>query len=245
MQNPRSARPRKCLILLPGFDGTGRLFAPLQQALDPHFETIVISYPTDKALGYDALCNHVERQLPDRDFAIVAESFSGPIALKLASRNPKGLKAVILSASFIQNPRPVLLRAASILFGLWRLRSTIPAWAIRAFLLSKNAPRERCHAMQDLLRIIDPNVVAFRLREVVKVDATAALANCPVPLFYLNATEDRILGKKALRVLADERPDMTVFHVPGPHLLLQASPDLCARNIESALNCVDWPESST
>jgi pimeloyl-[acyl-carrier protein] methyl ester esterase len=242
MHNAHTMHPRKCLILLPGFDGTGRLFGPLQQALDPHFETTVISYPTDRALSYDALCDHVSRALPGRDYAIVAESFSGPIALEIASRNPGGLKAVILSASFVKNPRPVLLQAARVLFELWHLRSKIPAWAIRAFLLGENAPPEHCCAIQDLLRIVDPNVIAFRLREVVKVNAIAALTQCPVPLFYLNATEDRILGKEALRTLAVARPDMTIFHVPGPHLLLQASPDLCARHIDIAVNSVDWSE---
>jgi len=240
MHNARTARPRKCLILLPGFDGTGLLFAPLQQALDPHFETTVISYPTDRALGYDDLCDHVGRELPDREFAIVAESFSGPIALEIANRKPKGLKAVILSASFVKNPRPILLRVATFLVGLWPPQPTIPAWVIRALLLGRNASAERCRELQELQRIVDPSVIAYRLREIVRVNAIAALRNCSVPLFYLNATEDQILGKEALRTLARARPDMTVFHVPGPHLLLQASPDLCACHIGVALNDVDW-----
>lgn len=240
MHDARTARPHKRLILLPGFDGTGLLFAPLQHALDPDIETTVISYPTDRALGYDSLCQYVARELPDQEFAIVAESFSGPIALELARQKPSGLKGVILSTSFVKPPRPILLGVMRLLFALWRPRIPVPAWAIRVFLLGKNAPPENCSEIQALQRIIDPHVIDRRLRAVANVDAVAALKQCPVPLFYLNATEDRILGKEALRVLTIARPDIRVVHVRGPHLLLQASPDLCARHIVDAVNSVVW-----
>lgn len=242
MHDARTARPRRCLILLPGFDGTGRLFAPLQKVLDPHIETTAISYPTDKIFGYDSLCEHVARQLPDREFAIVAESFSGPIALEIARRKPEGLKLVILSASFVRNPRPILLRAASLLFGFLRPRLSVPVWAIREFLLGRNAPLERCHEVQELQHVVEQDVIAFRLQEIIRVNVVAALSSCRVPLIYLNATEDRILGKETWRTLVSAKPDTQVFHVPGPHLLLQASPNLCARHIVDAANSVVWAE---
>ncbi|MFT5181924.1 MAG: pimeloyl-ACP methyl ester carboxylesterase, partial [Alphaproteobacteria bacterium] len=100
--------PNRTLILLPGLDGTGRLFTPLQKALDPNFQTLVFSYPPDDQLGYDGLCSKVERELPETPYVIVAESFSGPIALEIASRKPPGLQALVLSASFAENPRPWL-----------------------------------------------------------------------------------------------------------------------------------------
>jgi len=242
MHNAQAMHPHKTLILLPGLDGTGRLFTPLQKALDPHFETTVISYPTDRTLGYAALCERVGRKLPDRHHAIVAESFSGPIALEIASRKPKGLKAVILSASFATNPRPALLSMLSLLFRSWCLHLGIPVWLIRAFLLGNSASPELCHEIQDLLKIVDPNVIASRLREIVKVNAVAALKNCPVPIFYLNASDDRILGKGTLKGLVAERPDMRVIQVPGPHMLLQALPDVCALHIKSAVRGLNWLE---
>jgi pimeloyl-ACP methyl ester carboxylesterase len=243
MNDAHTTTLRKGIVLLPGLDGTGRLFHSLRQALDPRYETSVIPYPADRALTYPALCDHVRHNLPNQNYAIVAESFSGPIALEIANRKPKGLKAIILSASFARNPRPVLLPLLSFLLTFSPLQPTIPVSMIRMFLLGRDAPPEHCRELQALLQAVAPEVVGLRLREIVQLDAIAALKNCSVPLFYLNATEDRLLGKGVLRFLSATRPDMRVFHVPGPHMLLQALPELCARHIDTALNSIDWTEN--
>ena len=48
------------LVLLPGMDGTGVLFEPLLEVLPCEFEPIVVRYPPDKALGYEALLDVVQ-----------------------------------------------------------------------------------------------------------------------------------------------------------------------------------------
>lgn len=235
--------PDRTLILLPGLDGTGRLFTPLQKALTADFQTLVLSYPPDEPLGYDALCAKVERELPDRPYVIVAESFAGPIALEIASRKPPGLQALILSASFAENPRPWLSFLFGALLGAWCFRLQFPAWAIRALLAGPDAPADLCTAIQDAVKIVNPEVMAFRLSEVIKSDAAEALRNCPVPIFYLNGTKDRLLGKGALNRLSASRQDMTVIEVPGPHMLLQAAPDICAHHIKEIVEGLNWPAS--
>lgn len=234
-----ATRPRRTLVLLPGLDGTGRLFRPIQEALGPGIETSVISYPADKPLGYDALWRSVLRELPDEPHAIVAESFSGSIALKVAARKPRGLRALVLSASFAENPRPWLLPAFSRFLGLYSFWPRLPMWLIRASMVGVKAPEELCIAIQKIAENVDPKVMAFRLREIMRCDATADLRACPVPIFYLNGINDRLLSKGALRSISKIRPDATVIDVAGPHLLLQAVPDTCARHIRSALESLD------
>ena len=74
------------LVLLPGLDGTGLLFDPLLRILPSHFSSIVISYPPDEPLGYAELVPYVKSRIPaNEDFVIVAESFSGPLAVEIAS----------------------------------------------------------------------------------------------------------------------------------------------------------------
>ncbi len=41
------------LVLLPGMDGTGCLFADFVSALGSEFETILVRYPSDEPLGYN------------------------------------------------------------------------------------------------------------------------------------------------------------------------------------------------
>ena len=83
-------------------DGTGRLFDRLRAALPQRFDVQVISYPTNELLGYDALAERIT--IPSEPFAIVAESFSGPIGITLAARNLTHLRALVLVASFAQSP---------------------------------------------------------------------------------------------------------------------------------------------
>jgi pimeloyl-ACP methyl ester carboxylesterase len=228
---------RKTLVLLPGLDGTGRLYAPLQSALEPNF---VVGYPPDQPLDYEALCSFVIDRLPGKPHVIVAESFSGPIALEVASRRPSELKALVLSATFATHPRPRLTRFLSRYIESRFFNRSIPLWMIRASLLGPDAPGDLCRNVQETVESVDPAVIAFRMREVAKCDATAALRGCPLPVFYLNGTKDRLLSGRLVRVLSEMKPDMTIMDVAGPHLLLQAKPETCARQIAMAVNSLDW-----
>ena len=89
------------IILLPGMDGTGSLFYPFTRCLPKHVETKIISYSSQQPLSYRQLEEYVISQLPATgEYILVAESFSGPIAIKIAGRANGGLKAVVLVASF-------------------------------------------------------------------------------------------------------------------------------------------------
>ena len=225
------ADTRSTILLLPGADGTGRLFEPLQEALGSDVETVVVSYPGGDSQDYDALRPLIEAQIPDGRFAIVAESFSGPVALSVAARRPAGLQALILSASYATGPRPYLTSLLARLVGLPVLPRRLPLWMIRAFLLNPDTSPALCRYVQETVASVDPAVIAARLRVAATCNVIAALRDCPVPLYYLNATQDRLLPRSALETLAREKPDLTVVDVPGPHLLLQACPEICARHI--------------
>src|SRR5258706_6807633 len=88
-------------LLLPGMDGTGRLFSWLVAELPRQIAPRVISYRTDEPLGYRDLEKRIA--IPDEPFAIVAESFSGPLAIRIAAKRPKHLRAVVLVATFIRS----------------------------------------------------------------------------------------------------------------------------------------------
>src|SRR5262245_41048704 len=73
---------RPTLVLLPGLDGTGKLFGPFVERAHATFDVKVVEYPADERLGYPELEALVGRGLPTSGpFFLVAESFSGPIAI--------------------------------------------------------------------------------------------------------------------------------------------------------------------
>src|SRR3979490_2643495 len=97
------------VVLLPGLDGTGKLFAEFAQHLRPSVDPIIVPYPKDQVLGYDELEALVLASLlSNRLFVLLGESFSGPIAIRIAARAPAGLVAVILCGTFAKNPFPWL-----------------------------------------------------------------------------------------------------------------------------------------
>ncbi|HMA00429.1 MAG TPA: hypothetical protein VKP66_20995 [Steroidobacteraceae bacterium] len=80
------------LLLLPGLDGTGKLFAAFLRALGPGVESRVVEYSPDEPLGYEELELRVRAALPrDRPYVLLGESFSGPIAMRIAASAPAGL----------------------------------------------------------------------------------------------------------------------------------------------------------
>jgi len=66
--------------------------------------------------------------------------------------------------------------------------------------------------------------MAGRIEAVLQVDVTRELASCGVPVLYLAATRDRVVGRRGLEQVLEVRPDATVAAVDAPHLVLQREP---------------------
>ena len=124
-------------LLLPGMDGTGELLASFARHLAPELSPRIVNYPLQRALGYVDLERGIG--LPDGPFAIVAESFSGPICVRLTARHPDRVRGVVLVASFVRSPAPILARLGALIAPL--LGGTAPAFALRWWLLGGDATK--------------------------------------------------------------------------------------------------------
>jgi pimeloyl-[acyl-carrier protein] methyl ester esterase len=228
------------LVLLPGMDGTARLFEPFVRALPPGWSAAPVRYPPDRSVGYDALLEQVP--VPAGDFVLVAESFGGPLALKVAARNPTGLKAVALVATFIASP--VLLPRAVARFllsatGTAFFRSPPPNWALRRYLIGADASPEQVDALRRLIASVPPEVMAGRARAILNVDVTKELRTCPVPVLYLQGTKDHLIPRSMATRMQRIRPDMKVVRVEAPHLVLQQDPEACVRELRGFLDNIE------
>src|SRR5438034_9685590 len=95
------------LVLLPGLDGTGSLFSPLLAELPRDLHTKTVSYPNDKALSLDEHARWVIRQLPTDRAVLLAESFSGLVALRALMEPSSRIDAVIFAQRTRVSPAPV------------------------------------------------------------------------------------------------------------------------------------------
>lgn len=102
------------LVLLPGLDGTGLLFQPLLEQLGDACAVRVICYPPDQCQTVQTLAAQVREQVAfDSDTVLLAESFSGLVAMELL-RQGIPLHSVIFCASFASAPHPWLLKLADV-----------------------------------------------------------------------------------------------------------------------------------
>jgi pimeloyl-ACP methyl ester carboxylesterase len=219
------------LVLLPGLDGTGSLFRGFREALDPSIRTIVVSYPHDRGIDYAGLEGVVRSVLPRRKpFVLLAESFSGPIAISIAASRPAGLRGLIFSCSFARNPRPILA-------PLQPLVQFLPIRAVPSVLISRSAfgrfttPALRAELVDALSRV-PTSVIKQRIRAVLRADFSSLLAQVGAPVLYLRASEDSLVPRSASCAFS-VLPRIHFAEIEGPHFLLQARPSAAASHVQA------------
>jgi pimeloyl-ACP methyl ester carboxylesterase len=214
------------LVLLPGFDGTGDLFAPLIECLPKDIACDIVSYREAKEIeGYVAL---VDAALPSRDAVLIAESFSGPIALELMARNPQRFRCAILCATFAQSPYRALTKLARWIPARLFARTALANRLLRHYCLSANPDPGLLGAAVNVLESVPAVTVKSRLQLLAKMDVRPRLANVTVPILYLQAAKDKLIGTRLSSELIASLPQVRVAVVDGPHLLLQSRPQECA-----------------
>jgi pimeloyl-ACP methyl ester carboxylesterase len=216
------ARPPK-LVCLPGLHGTSALMADFAAALGEDATVQLVDYPRDKVLDYAALADLVRPTLPvGKPFVLLGESFSGPVALRLAAGRPHGLRGVVLSTSFAANPRPGLA-------GFANLARTVPPHALPLgvftfWLLGRwTTPKLRA-AFAQVLAEVDGNVLSERLVACLQADVRELLPKIDVPLLYLRGTRDRLVPPTAGELVAQAVKATHLVDLDAPHCLLQAIP---------------------
>jgi pimeloyl-[acyl-carrier protein] methyl ester esterase len=212
------------VLLLPGLEGTGRLFARFVAAATGALDLRAVRYPTDRALGYAALLRLVRKQLPREErWALLGESFSGPLALRLAAEAPPGLRAVALAASFHRQPARRWLSAFRTAAPLF-FNAPFPAPAVRALLAGFDAPDDLVTEVRAAVAAVPGRVMVARAEEALEVDASRPLEASRLPLLVLAGRHDRLLRRAIPEEIRALRPDAVIHLLDAPHLVLQRQP---------------------
>lgn len=222
----------KHLVLLPGLEGTGQLFGDFLKTLPHSLTTTVVSYPTNRFLPYSELLQLVSAAVPQTErFVVLAESFSTPLALKYAATNPSNLAAVVICAGFARNPIGGWSRLVKAVAKPWVFTLRPPRFVLEYFLTGENAPSALIVRIRETLRLVRPEVLSGRVREVLECDASNDLARTTGPIMYLRALHDRLLSVSCHREILRIRPDIVLATIEAPHMLLQREPQKAANLI--------------
>ncbi len=209
------------LHLLPGLHGTPDLYAPLL-ATAPDWPHSTCAYPADLSATANSIVQAIADSVPvGTPYVLVAESFSGPFAVKFAAQRPAGLTAIVLVNTFLRIPmRPFV--ACTALVPVWH-----PWFLTRALLLNRVSNKEVVALCRRIIGDLSGSLIAARLRLLCTVDSRQAASSVAVPTLILRGTHDRLVWGQYSRVIARHLSHATVRQLPGPHLLLQSHPREC------------------
>jgi pimeloyl-[acyl-carrier protein] methyl ester esterase len=229
--------PNAKLVLLLGLDGTGLLFKPVLDALPTELRPEVIRYPADQSLDLGELAALVLRQLPSSKAVLLAESFSGLVALALLVNAPSRIQGVIFVGAFAEPPRPLLLRFAPLVSQSAALMRSTPSFMLRQFCLGKDATAGDLNILRETVASVSPAVLAQRLA-LIGMRHSFGRARFDVPACYLRPSDDKLVPASAVKWFQQRFKKLAVEEIDGPHFLLQAKPRESARAIEKAMQAL-------
>lgn len=209
------------IFLLPAFDGTGLMFSAFAQALGGDFQVVPIAYPEQGAQDYAALAEYISQQLPkNEDYAVLGESFAGPLVYRLAVRDPVHCKAAIFVATYLTNPRPLFLRFLTRLPAklAWRFVST--PFIVRILALSWKAEASVAQAIARNFGSVPANIIKQRLGTIASVNEMP-VQRLSMPCLYLKAARDRLVLKNKLPDFKALCDSLVVRWAEGGHFVLQ------------------------
>lgn len=227
-----ASRPK--IVILPGLDGTGLLLTDFVNILQASYPVEVITYPTDQPLSYDALLDYVKERLPGEAFILIGESFSGPLAIRVASENPPFLEAIVLGASFARLDLPFRQAFAGLIDRV--PARAIPFALLDALLTNGRATPDQRGLLKRILRDVSPDVLSTRAKEALLVDLVSAEFAVRQPLLYLRASADRLIPSGAADLVASIAGNISIRDIPAPHFLFQTEPALCAKAVTDFAN---------
>lgn len=220
------------LLLLPGLNGSNRLFAPLLACLPSDLTVECLELPGHGAQDYPSLADALQPRLGSEPFVLLGESFSGPLARELAQRSPAGLKGVVFAATFASRP--------NLLLGLLRLTPLPPpallarSALIRRFCVGAEASPELVTLIADEIRRMPAALVRARLKVLSELSEPGAALSSPC--LSLIPTNDRLVSRSARTGVAHGCANFRTKEIAGPHFLLQSRAEQCAEAIVEFLN---------
>ena len=215
------------IVFLPGMDGTDISFEPLRELLPQDINVKVIQYPVDELLSFDETvqCAKDQIQSDQQDVIVIAQSFSGPVAIALVGSGKLKAKCLILCSTFAKSPRPVLFKIFSSLPLELLIRLPFPRFLLKHVIEGGDEATDLFLAMwQRVKPLVPAKTLVHRLNVISRVDVRGWLPKLTIPCLYIQASSDRTVPASSLFDFTETITDLRVKRIKGPHFILQAQP---------------------
>jgi pimeloyl-ACP methyl ester carboxylesterase len=209
------------IVAVPCFSGSPWCLEQLTPLSDWSLRTMRLPEKLDNVEAY---ADFVAGQVADLDhFILVGDSFGANIALALATRQPRGLDALVLSGGFasdpITNPLTKLkLTAASLLpEGLYQqvtLRFHAQSLA-SPFDMDGQVPFSQSAIRRLFVQNTPRHSYLSRMKAAFSANYLDKLNRIQVPTLVLTPGYERLIGKNAARQLVEGIPDAVEVILPN------------------------------
>lgn len=206
------------LLLLPGMHGTGLPFEDLQKLIPSR----VLELPKEGAQDYRSLERWLAAQRFPEAYVLLAESFSGPLALRFASKRPQGLKGLVFLGSFCRMPLPLPWLWAALTPPL-PLSKPIFRRGLQRMLFSGQADQAQLERMAEALRPSSAWILRRRMQAVLSCDLRHLLPSLQLPVLAIRGKQDHMVPLQALDDFKS-LPQVQLAELESPHVISAMRP---------------------
>ena len=226
-----SGEERERLVLIPGIDGTGKLFYRQIPALEKRF-AVTTTKLRDDARSMDDLVgdlhDEVTRVGGGGRVTLLGESFGGALTLSYALAHPERVERLIILNSFAHFGSQArlwlgyhLLRATP--WGMMRLVRQLNARRMH----SPRTERDEIRRFHDLMRSATREGYLSRMRILRDYDIRDRLPSIAAPVLYLAADRDTLIPSvEQARLMSELTPAGTMRILEGHGHSCLIAPDM-------------------
>jgi pimeloyl-ACP methyl ester carboxylesterase len=207
------------IILLPGLHGSRALFSSFEALAPPWARCRPLALPILGEQRFDSLADALEAELqPLEGFVLFGESFSGPVAARLAGRLGQKVALTVLCNPLVELPFTFPIGLAAFLAS----SPSMPAWFASAVLAGGDRTVGRA-ALREV-RLLSKEVLRDRLASAASATGDDLAPFLSAPLLVILGTKDRLVSPARTRALLASVPFHTIADLDGPHLIVQTRP---------------------
>jgi pimeloyl-ACP methyl ester carboxylesterase len=246
---PHRPRPDYPLfVFLPGMDGSGQLYHRQIETLSSHFDLRCLTISPDDLSDWDELADRVivllqeELRYKTAPVYLCGESFGGCLALKIATKDPKLVKKLILvNAASCFNQRPLLGLGIGVTRVIPDFLHRSSALVLLPFIaaLSRISPIDR-RSLLKAMQSVPPETVSWRLSMLQRFQINPLeLARLSFSVLVVASQSDRLLpsvteGRKLIHQLPKAK--LVILPDSGHTCLLET--DIHLKEILNAHACL-------
>lgn len=217
---------------LPGLHGTDELYGAIRERLPKGVQAEFVNLPSSGKQDYNTLCDWLQGELPElpqgQKRLMIAESFSGPLALRFTSQRTDEVAGIVLAATFCDTP----LNPGIALLPLRPLFMVKPPGkALRHFLIGDDASAVEVAELKAVVQAIPSSTLTKRVRTILQLMERDNPQLPDLPMLILQSQSDNLIPWEAQRKLEACYPKANTHWIESPHLIMQRCPKQCVKRI--------------